>query len=242
MCGRYTQGKAIPEVISYFVRRGLSLIASEQLPLPSYNIAPSARAPVVFHEDDTLFLAPMQWGFVPHWAKALDELKSRPINARSEGAESAPFFRDAFKQGRCLIPATGFYEWQGNRSPKQPWFIHAVGEPIVSFAGLWSRWRMKEEELRTFAILTTDANETMQSLHHRMPCILRPEDEARWLGIEAANSEELKGLLRPCSSEYIALHPVSTAVNRPGMEGPQLILPIELPEERGQQGDLFGGA
>ena len=226
MCGRYAQGRAIPELLSRYVHLGAVQIASEQVLSPAYNITPGAYATVVLRDADAVRLAPVRWGLVPRWTKSLDALKAKPINARSETSDSSPMFRDAFRSGRCLVPAIGFYEWQGAKPPKQPWFIQAADQDILSFAGLWSRWKQPEgAELHTFAILTTDANETVAPIHNRMPCILRPEEEAEWLD-NAAKPARCKELLRPYPAAMTSAYPVSTAVNRPGTDGPELVQPL----------------
>ena len=231
MCGRYAQGRAIPELLSRYAHLGAAIIASEQVLHPAFNITPGAYATAVLREGDAVELAPVRWGLVPRWTKSLEALKAKPINARSETASSSPMFRDAFRSGRCLVPGSGFYEWQGSKPPKQPWFIHAADQEILSFAGLWSQWKQPDgAELRTFAILTTDANATVQPIHNRMPCILHPDEEAAWLD-ESTPPERCKALLRPYPAEATAAYKVSTAVNKPGTEGPELLQPLGEPPE-----------
>ncbi|MBI1319151.1 MAG: hypothetical protein GC168_09405 [Candidatus Hydrogenedens sp.] len=227
MCGRYAQGRAIPELLSRYAHLGGLLVATEQTLLTGYNITPGAYATVVFKDAVQAQLGPMRWGLVPRWAKSLETLKSKPINARSETADTGPMFRDAFRSGRCIVPAMGFYEWKGAKPPKQPYFIYRKGQDILSFAGLWSRWKQPDgAELVTFAILTTAANEAVKPVHDRMPCILQSEsEEAEWVD-PASKPARCKELLRPCPADEIALHPVSTAVNRPGYDSPELIQPL----------------
>lgn len=225
MCGRYAQGKAIPELLARLAHLGLLRV--DGAIAPGFNIAPTLDAAAVYAEGGELRLGPLRWGFVPRWTKSLDALKSKPINARSETADSGAMFRDAFRSARCLVPAAGFYEWQGTKAPKQPWFIHARDQELLCFAGLWSMWKTPEGgELRTFAILTTDANDTVRPIHNRMPCILRLEDEAEWLD-PATPRERCKELLRPYPADATAAYRVSTAVNRAGVEGPELMREAE---------------
>jgi len=227
MCGRYAQGRAIPEVLARYADLGAILVASEQLLLSGFNIRPGAYATVVYQEGNQTGIGPMRWGLLPHWAKSLDAVKVKPINARSETADTSPMFREAFRSGRCLVPATGFFEWQGKKPPKQPYFIHVADQELFSFAGLWSRWKgAGGAELLTFAILTTAANEAVQPVHDRMPCILHPEEKFQWLD-SRADLAEIKGLLRPYPAGPMRLHRVSAAVNTPGRDGPELIRPIE---------------
>jgi len=239
MCGRYAQGKAVPELLSRYIHLGALSIASQQGLLPAFNIAPSLLAAVVFQDAGATQIGPMRWGLVPRWAKSLDALKSKPINARSETADTGPMFRDAFRSGRCLVPATGFFEWQGAKSPKQPWFIHARDQETLSFAGLWSRWKESggDTELLTFAILTTDANESVKPIHDRMPCILRPNDEVEWLD-SATSTERCKALLRPYPAGETVAYRVSTMVSKPGIGGPALLDP-EMPRGEDHNDFLF---
>lgn len=216
MCGRYAQGRAIPELLSRYTALGAELISSEQSLAPCLNIAPSMRPAVVFKEAGKTLLGALQWGFVPQWAKSLDTLKSKPINARSETADTSGMFRDSFRSRRCLVPATAFYEWQGSKPPKQPWRIHPTDQDVASFAGLWSRWRVAGGvELCTFAILTTEANDVVRPVHDRMPCILHADEEAEWLDA-ATKPERCKALLRPYPASDTDTQRVSTAINKPG--------------------------
>jgi len=227
MCGRYAQGRAIPELVARYARLGAILLAEEQGLHAAFNLAPSKRAAVLHAAVDGLRLEAMQWGLVPRWAKSLDALKSKPINARSETAATGAMFRDAFRTGRCIVPATGFYEWQGSKPPKQPWFIHARDEDILSFAGLCAHWKdpASGATLHTFTILTTEANETVKPIHDRMPCILRRDEEEAWLST-TTTPEACQALLHPYPADRTAAHPVSTAVNKPGNDSPELTSPI----------------
>lgn len=229
MCGRYTQGRAIPNLVDEYLRRGLQLVLAEQEIAPSYNIAPGTRPGVIVREGGSLHLRAMRWGFVPEWAKSLEAVKYNPINAQSETVDSKPFFRDAVKRKRCLVPATGFYEWKGAKPPKQPYFISLADGALFSFAGLWSCWKPTGggDVLYTFTILTTVANERMQPIHGRMPCILSPDAEKVWLA--DTDTQTLKSLLRPFPADLMRAYPVSRAVNRPGTDGPELIQPLESP-------------
>jgi len=229
MCGRYTQGRAIPNLIERYAALGLDNLSEEQGFAPRYNIAPGQLAGVIFQGSGARQAAAMRWGLVPHWAKSLEGLKHKPINAKSETADTGAFFRDAFKSRRCLVPATGFFEWKGARPPKQPFYIHPTDQEIFSFAGLWSRWNAPGgEAMETFTILTTAANAYMEKIHHRMPCILRPEDEAAWLDNEVTDIAAAKALLTQYPSEKLATHPVSTAVNKVTNEGEALVRPVAI--------------
>jgi len=226
MCGRYAQGRAIPELVSRYAHLGAVRIADEAGFFTGFNIAPTTTPAVLVRDESGVVFGPMQWGFVPHWAKSLDQLKARPINARSETADTSGMFRHAFQTRRCIVPAMGFYEWQGKQAPKQPYFIHSTKEEILSFAGLWARWRNPDGgDLLTFTILTTEANPAIARIHDRMPCILDREDEAAWIAADTAPAA-LKELLRPYPGDATAAYPVSPAVNKAGQGGAELLQPL----------------
>lgn len=150
------------------------------------------------------------------------------INARSESADRKPAFREAFPRRRCLLPADGFYEWkrpETGRGPKTPYWIHPANGVLITFAGLWERWRAPDGELlHTFAILTTRANEWMVRLHDRMPVVIAPEDREPWMDPDTALGE-VRRLLKPPPEELFTARAVSTYVNRPENEGPECIEP-----------------
>jgi len=240
MCGRYAQGKAIPELVSRYVKLGARLIGEEQVLHPSFNIAPGAYAPVLIRDAEGAILRAMRWGLVPQWAKSLAELKSKPFNARSETAATGPMFRDSFRSRRCLVPAQGFYEWQGSKSPKQPWYIHAKDQEDLSFAGLWSSWKDPGTGtvLDTYTILTTDANEAVRPLHDRMPCMLHPSEEEIWLD-PATSPDDCESLLRPYPAEDTDAYPVSRDIGKVGSDGPSLITPLKGAPPAAEEGWLF---
>lgn len=224
MCGRYAQGRAIHELVSRYAHLGAVRIASEQSIVTGFNIAPGTTPAIMVRDTDGVVVGPMTWGFIPHWAKDLQQLKAKPINARSETAATSGMFRHSFEHRRCIVPAMGFFEWQKTVSPKQPFFIHAQDQEILSFAGLWSRWRdeSQERDVLTFTILTTSANETIRHIHDRMPCILSPDAEQDWLRLETT-PEAAQQMLQPYPPAQTAFYPVSRDVNRVDQNGPELI-------------------
>jgi putative SOS response-associated peptidase YedK len=161
--------------------------------------------------------APTIWGLIPHWSR---EEKGVP-NARAETVATTPWFRDAFRKRRCLIPADGFYEWVGAKGKKQPYHFRLKGAQLFAFAGLWDCW----SELETSALVTTEANALVRPVHPRMPVILGPDSFGLWLD-EKADRDSLLSLLRPFPAEMMEGFPVSTRVNRGGVEGPDLIEPL----------------
>jgi len=204
MCGRYTLRK--PRAHSW-----LEHVPELEGIEPSFNIAPSRRVPVVGRNaDDERVASLATWGFHPRWLPA--DARS-PINARAETAREKPMFRGAFRNGRCLVPADGWYEWQerGERT-KQPYFFHRPDDSLFWFAGLAA---MNEAGERTMAILTTDANAVSKPVHPRMPVVLGDDERAAmWLD-PRADDETLQGLLVPGEGSLVEAYPVSRRVNKP---------------------------
>jgi putative SOS response-associated peptidase YedK len=200
-------------------------------PLPNiparYNIAPTLPVLTVRRNPTTgdRSLDLLRWGLIPHWAK---DAKGGPqmINARAESLGEKPAFRGALAQRRCLIPADGFYEWQQDKAPKQPFLITLSEGGPFCFAGLWENWRQPDGVwLRSCAIITTRATPALHFLHHRMPVILDPADYGLWLGEETGNIAQREALLRPYDGAKLAITAVGTAVNQVRNEGPELIIP-----------------
>lgn len=219
MCGRYTLASPSTKL---FERFGLDGDAPELT--PNYNVAPTQSVAAILSEDGERRLETLRWGLVPSWAKDLS-IGNRMINARSETAHEKPSFRSAFKRRRCLIPADGFYEWKRDEiGGKQPFHIRMEsGEPFA-FAGLWESWDGGDGEVRTCAILTTEANDMMGEIHHRMPVILPEELYEAWLGTEA-EKQELISMMEPYSSDGMEAYPVSRFVNKPSNNDPHCIEP-----------------
>ena len=189
---------------------------------PRYNIAPSQRIVAVRESGAT---CQFEWGLVPRWSK--DPSKGpRPINARAETLTQKPSFKSAFKSRRCLIPADGFYEWRKRGGGKQPMFIRLRSEELFAFAGLWEEWVHAEtgEVLETCTIVTTRPNELMAEIHDRMPAILRPEFEGRWLDPKASE-QDLMPLLEPCPADSMEAIAVSKYVNSTSHDDPKCLDP-----------------
>lgn len=205
MCGRYAL-HSNPEVVA--LTFGLSDVPAYP---PRYNIAPTSQVLIVRQEGERRGAAMVKWGLVPRWAKD-PAVGARMNNARAETVAEKPSFRDAYRKRRCLIPASGFYEWKLEHGLKQPYYIHPAGAELFAFAGLWEQW----QDLQTCAVITTEANEKMAAVHDRMPAILDSKDFPQWLA-----GEEV--LLHPCSSNVIAIRRVSRAVNNARNDFPALI-------------------
>ena len=227
MCGRFTQRYTWQEVHSY-----LSLLGPPQNLRPRYNIAPSQNVAAVRFDEEGRRFSLLRWGLIPGWAKE-PNTGYKLINARAETAGSKPSFRAAFRARRCLIPADGFYEWQRQGTTRQPHLIYRRDGDLMAFAGLWERWPVREgialtgslaefqpgDVIETCTILTTAANEVVAPVHDRMPVILDPELFGPWLAGESIP-------LGPYPAELMALHSVSTHVNKPSNDDPLCIEPI----------------
>ena len=221
MCGRYSL-HSNPEVIALYFKLGL-------LPelKPGYNITPSSDVLVVRQDREHGRTAGLfRWGLIPGWAKD-PAIGNKLANARAETVAEKPSFRSAFKRGRCLIPASGFYEWKAVAGRKQPYYVHPAGAELFAFAGLAERWNGPDGPVHSCAIITTEANELMRGIHDRMPVILEPGDHDAWLDPGNQETDKLKALLRPCRAEIMAAHPVSTRVNTPRNDEPALLEPLE---------------
>lgn len=223
MCGRYslTQGVEVLQLRFAFMEEGFDL-------KPRFNIAPSQNAPVVTVEGGGRHIRMMRWGLVPFWAKEAS-IGNKMINARSETVAEKPSYRKSLKQRRCLVLADGFYEWQAPREGKGRKTPHRIllksGEPFA-FAGLWDIWKNPEgEELLSFTIITTEANDLVNDIHNRMPVILAPEEEEVWLNAKPDEVERLVALLDPYPSGDMEAYAVSTAVNSPANDRPECIEP-----------------
>lgn len=217
MCGRFTLTVTVKDL-----QEILPALEAAEAILPRYNIAPTQLVPVVANDAPTR-LAAFRWGLVPRWAKDAS-IGSKLINARAETLAEKPSFRDAFRKRRCLVFASGFYEWKkaAGSARKQPYLVTARGGRPLAFAGLWEEWRSPDGPLRTFTIITTSPNEQMRDLHDRMPAILAPSSFDAWLRPGPAEPAALAPLLAP-TSEPLALTPVSTRVNSPAYDGPECI-------------------
>ena len=219
MCGRYSLIADIGELQERFGFDGPELTH-----VPRYNIAPTQMALTVTNGNGRRS-SYMRWGQIPSWAKSAS-VGSRMINARAETVAERPSFRTAFQRRRRLVLADGFYEWQRKGSRKMPMRITmASGEPFA-FAGLWDAWRdPKGEVVRSCAIITTSANELLGPIHDRMPVILPRELESLWLDHDIQDST-LAGILTPHPADEMAVYEVSSMVNSPANDGPEMVVPV----------------
>jgi len=189
---------------------------------PRYNIAPGQELPVVVAEDSRV-LKLMRWGLVPGWAKDVS-IGYKMINARAETISEKPSFKKPFREERCLIPADGFYEWKKmpNSRAKTPYRVCLKSEEPFAFAGLWDSWVSSEgKELQTYTIITTEPNDLVRPIHNRMPVILLPENEDKWLDTGLKDTSSLATMLKPYPSELMETYEISSLVNSPKNDIPE---------------------
>ncbi len=226
MCGRYVlKRKDLEELLRTFGIRSLEEFHSR------FNIAPTTNVPAIrARPDGALEAVGLKWGLVPSWSRD-PAGGARLANARAEGISGKPAFRHAFRQRRCLVPASGFYEWQTIGRSKHPWFFARRDEQPFVFAGLWESWQDDHGlELETCALITTEPNDVVRPVHNRMPVILaRPEAE-RWLSPTLTQPDQLLPLLQPYPAAEMIGIPVSARVNRVSNDGPECLDPVPPPK------------
>ena len=219
MCGRYTLRTPVDVLAEGFEIEEYP----SSLP-PNYNVAPTQEVAAVVEEIEKRKLEMFHWGLIPSWAKD-PAIGNKMINARAETVAEKPSFRSAFKKRRYLILADGFYEWQKTDNGKQPYHIKMQDDSPFAFAGLWEVWDKYGEEIRSGTIITTDANDLMNEIHHRMPVILHPEDYAMWLDPNFDEKEPLTTLLKPYPADAMEAYLVSRRVNKPSNNEPNVLEP-----------------
>jgi putative SOS response-associated peptidase YedK len=218
MCGRYTLRTPVDSLVGTF--------EIEEYPssiTPNYNVAPTQEVAAVVEDDDKRKLEMFHWGLIPSWAKD-PAIGNKMINARAETVSEKPSFRSAFKKRRCLILADGFYEWKKTDDGKQPYHVKMEDGSPFAFAGLWETWK-DGPEIRSCTIITTEANDLMNEIHHRMPVILPPEDYDMWLDPDFEEKEALTSLLKPYPADAMEAYPVSRRVNKPSNNEPSVVEP-----------------
>jgi putative SOS response-associated peptidase YedK len=207
MCGRFALTATPQHIAAHFDVPDMPPL------LARYNIAPSTAIAVIRQQAERRHCDLLRWGLVPAWSRE-PATKYSTINARAETVAEKPAYRAAFRARRCLVPASGFYEWQQQAGPRQPFYICRRDRDVFAFAGLWERWERGDEVLESCSIIVTTANALMQPIHARMPVILPPGHYAQWLDPQASTAA-LQALLVPCDSALLQAIPVSTRVNNP---------------------------
>ena len=214
MCGRFAMTESEEKVMNDF-----QIQHSEVLLEPRYNISPSQGITVIVKQDGIRRLETRQWGLIPFWAKAPKPM----INARAETASEKPAFKQAFRKRRCLIPASGFFEWAKEDGKKQPYFICLQDKSPMAFAGLCEEWFTPDGKIvKTCAILTVEANSFLQFIHHRMPVILTPTKGMNWLDLNETEVSP-QNILMPYDSENMEARRVTRRVNVPSFDNPECI-------------------
>jgi putative SOS response-associated peptidase YedK len=214
MCGRFT----ITHPDEALARLFAAVPGNDLSPVPRYNVCPTTPVVVVTSDQGARRLRAMRWGFIPSWYKAPND-GPLIINARADTVATKPAFREAIRARRCIVPASGFYEWQEVGGKKLPWYFTRTDGQPMAFAGLWQRWG----DLDTVAIVSTDAGPGMAGLHHRVAVMLEAADWPLWLG-EAGHGAAV--LMRASAEGVMQCHRVDPAVNSNRAEGAGLILPV----------------
>ncbi|MFD1598822.1 SOS response-associated peptidase [Halobellus rarus] len=240
MCGRYTLFTPADELESRFDA------TFAEPPEPRYNCAPGQSLPVIANDDPDTFRR-LKWGLIPSWADDESAGNDR-INARAETVDERASFREAYERRRCLVPADGFYEWVRDGETKRPYRVAFDDDRPFAMAGLWERWEPTHTQtglgdfgggvgdesgdesegestvVESFAIVTTEPNDVVSDLHHRMAVVLDPDEESTWLHGDGA---DVADLLEPHAGDDWRTYPVSTRVNSPANDAPDLIEPVE---------------
>lgn len=208
MCGRYSLKVKIEDLVDEY-NIGVVTDLDQVDEITRWNVAPTQYMPIITEREGERELRIMRWGLVPAWMKPKNE-KIPPgwINARSETIAEKPAFRGAYRHRRCLVPTTGFYEWQKREGgPKQPYWIRARGDGLLTMAGVWECWSAPDgSEIDTYTILTTSPNEVMRPIHDRMPVVLAHDEQRRWFDGDA-------GVMRACPDEAVYATAVQTTIN-----------------------------
>ena len=217
MCGRFSI--STPTEI---LRVRFNVPRAEDLK-PNYNAAPTQNLPVILNSEPTTINL-CRWGLIPFWAKE-ERIGNGMINARAETLLQKPSFRTPFKKQRCLVLADGFYEWKRTSDRKIPHRISMRDHEPFAFAGIWEVWKTPDgEDVKTFSIITTEPNELMKPLHHRMPVIMKRENEEKWL--QEIDISEAQKMLEPYPFEDLEAYPISTLVNNPRNNSEDIIKPL----------------
>ena len=218
MCGRFALYSSVQAIVDY-----AKILNRMQELSPNYNIAPGQKIPVIINKQDGKYFDIFQWGLIPFWAKD-PKIGYKMINSRAETIAEKPSFKYAFKRRRCLIPANGFYEWR--KKDKQPFYIHLKDRELFTFAGIWENWKSPEGmNIKTCSIITTESNEFMQPIHHRMPVILDREKEFDWISDKMEDSKMLLPFLKPYEKNML-VYEISKEVNSPRNNYKELIQSI----------------
>jgi putative SOS response-associated peptidase YedK len=216
MCGRFAQAFKLEEWIDHFqINHNDTDILK-----PSYNIAPTHKVPCIVLMDNKRIIKPMRWGLIPSWEKN-SKIGAKYINARKETVKTKPVFKNAFYHRRCIIPATGFYEWKKSKHIKQAYFFTLKNNTPMAFAGIWEEWQNSDGDLvNSFSIITTHANKVVLPVHSRMPILLNPAGYDQWLDIDRPDNNFIYQLV---ADDLMTAYPVSSFVNKVSNNSPHCI-------------------
>ncbi len=252
MCGRYTMFLK-PEDLKKRFRASVSDEVVQKIAKPRYNLAPTEDVPIITNTSGERIAEMVRWGLIPSWAKD-ETIASKLINARAETLLEKPSFKNAFQKRRCLVIANGFYEWKSSApgskktsrsTPKQPMYVRLKSQEPFAMAGLWEEWKHPEtrEIIKSCTIITTEPNDLIATLHHRMAVILSPHDEDVWLD-DSLPTQDLMGLLKPFPSDALEAYPVSNRINTVSADEAGMIERVEMASEarsdKAEQVSLFG--
>jgi putative SOS response-associated peptidase YedK len=216
MCGRFAQALKLEEWIDHFHINHEDIGELH----PSYNIAPTQMVSCIINNAGKRTIKPMRWGLIPSWENSIKS-GAKYINARKETVKSKPAYKNAFYHRRCIIPATGFYEWKKTKYQKQAYFFTLTDNTPMSFAGIWEEWHdIKGDTVVSFSIITTHANRIVSPVHDRMPVLLNPDGYDRWLDTSRSENDYFFQMI---SEDLMTAYPVSSYVNKVTNDSPQCI-------------------
>jgi len=222
MCGRYAVFAGKEKILETF---GVTS-DDDSLFEPNFNVAPGSTMPVVLlGKARVKRIGPLRWGLIPSWADDIS-IGYSMINARSETLMEKPSFKKPFQRQRCIIPASGFYEWQKLGKLKIPYYIRTLDQEVMGFAGLFDKWEKDGQSIYSFTIITTESNDLLHPLHERMPVILKKSTYEDWLDPLYDDYIRLNSLLVAYPTERMALYRVSDSVNTSTNNGPELVRPV----------------
>jgi len=240
MCGRYTLSVGQERLARVFLAEFSDEL--KQSWHPRYNISPGTGIVAVLEDRDKggRRADVFHWGLVPSWAKD-PNIGYKLTNARAETIGEKPSYRDAYRYRRCIVPASGFYEWDRRKSPRQPHYFYPSKGDFLAMAGIWEHWMHPSgSEILSVSLITTAANKKMSPIHHRMPVLLKENDYDRWLNTDNVKATGLREVLRPANEDALSVHPVSQRVNKTEFDGPALVEKVEKAGGAVDQLDLFG--
>jgi len=231
MCGRFVLNAEAKKLAREFaIEKGHDRLAKMK---PRFNITPGSGVGVVYEDMHTTARSFdfFQWGLVPSWAKDVS-ISQNLSNARIETVFEKPTFRDAYRYRRCIVPATGFYEWDRRTKPRQPYYFYPQSGATMGFAGIWEHWLHPDgSEILSVTLMTRDGNEDISHIHHRMPVILEEQHWNDWLDVRRQKPEHIQAALSLKPVGSLCNHPVATDVNDARTDCSDLVLPIQPPED-----------